>query len=336
MFLLARKLLFHLDAERAHNHTLQVLSLAAKFGLLSKKPMVGSNQIELAGLKFPNRVGLAGGMDKNGILLDAWAQFGFGFAEIGTVTPKPQNGNPKPRMFRLIEDEAIINRMGFNNAGLTQLALRFKQRQHTGFILGANLGKNKSTENHLAESDYCLGMQTLFPYADYFTINISSPNTPGLRELQQAERIKTLLTALVSFRNDLPLRRPVFVKIDPDLPDLDLYPVLESIGSAEADGLIATNTTLSRPGSLKSIYSAEPGGLSGSPLFDMAIERVAKIRNFYGPSFPLMGVGGIDSLERGQTMIQAGADAIQVYSGFVFKGPTLIKQLALSLPLPAN
>jgi dihydroorotate dehydrogenase len=179
-------------------------------------------------------------------------------------------------------------------------------------------------------------MQTLFPYADYFTINISSPNTPGLRELQQAERIKTLLTALVSFRNDLPLRRPVFVKIDPDLPDLDLYPVLESIGSAEADGLIATNTTLSRPGTLKSIYSAEPGGLSGSPLFDMALERVAKIRNFYGPSFPLMGVGGIDSLERGQTMIQAGADAIQVYSGFVFKGPTLIKQLALSLPLPAN
>lgn len=334
MFFFAKKLLFNLDAERAHDFTLNALGLASNLGLLSKKAVVSKGRISLAGLQFPNRVGLAGGMDKNGKLLDSWAHFGFGFAEIGTVTPQAQFGNPKPRMFRLIEDNAIINRMGFNNAGLDYLVRQFKHRQNGEFILGANLGKNKTTENHLAEADYCLGMQRLFEHADYFTINISSPNTPGLRELQQPERIKALLSALIDFRNDLPVRRPVFVKLDPDLLDSDLFRVLDSIGQANVDGLIATNTTLNRPGTLKSKFSHESGGLSGSPLFDKAIERVSAIRTHFGSSFPIMGVGGINSVERGQIMMDAGADLIQVYSGFVFNGPTLIKQLALSLPLP--
>ena len=332
MFLLVKKLLFLLDAERAHNLTLNALNFAAATGLLSKKPLFTSGQINLAGLQFPNRVGLAGGMDKNAMLLDFWAHFGFGFAEIGTVTPKAQHGNSTPRMFRLIEDKAIINRMGFNNKGLAHAAIQFKQRKPTGFILGANLGKNKTTENNLAEADYCLGMESLYPFADYFTINISSPNTPGLRDLQQPERIKTLLSALVRYRDDLPTRRPLFVKLDPDLTDSDLFSVLESLGNAKVDGVIATNTTLSRPNSLQSKHAKETGGLSGAPLFDRAIDRVGKIRTFYGRSFPVMGVGGIDSLERGQTMIEAGADTVQLYSGFVFKGPNLVKQLALSLP----
>jgi dihydroorotate dehydrogenase len=336
VFFLAKKILFKLDAERAHNLTLNALYLAANVGLLSKRAYSSPGQIELAGLQFPNRVGLAGGMDKNGLLLDYWAHFGFGFAEIGTVTPKPQEGNPKPRMFRLIEDESIINRMGFNNKGLAYVALRFKQRHQTGFILGANLGKNKTTENEVAESDYCMGMERLYEHADYFTINISSPNTPGLRDLQKPARIKTLLNTLVLYRNDLPIRRPLFVKIDPDLSDSDLFSTLESVSAANIDGVIATNTTLSRPNSLKSINSAEAGGLSGAPLFEQSLDRVRKIRNFYGPSFPLMGVGGIDSVKRGQAMLEAGADTIQIYSGFVFKGPNLIKEMALSLPLNGN
>jgi len=332
VFFLAQKILFNLNPESAHNVTLHSLGLASRCGLLSNKPVFSKGQIELAGLKFPNRVGLAGGMDKNGLLLDCWAHFGFGFAEIGTVTPFAQKGNPRPRMFRLIEDDAIINRMGFNNKGLDYLAMRFKKRKQAGFILGANLGKNKSTENNLAEADYCLGMERLFPFADYFTINISSPNTPGLRDLQQPKRIQTLLATLIGYRNDLPFHRPLFVKIDPDLTDSDLLPILESIGSAKVDGIIATNTTLERPGNLKSRHAIQNGGLSGSPLFDKSLSRVEKIRTFFGPSIALMGVGGIDSLARGQSMIQAGADTIQVYSGFVFKGPELIKQLAISLP----
>lgn len=333
MFFIAKKLLFKLEPEKAHNLTLNFLGLASKLGLLSNKPLFSDGKIELAGLNFPNRVGLAGGMDKNGILLDDWAHFGFGFAEIGTVTPKAQSGNPKPRMFRLVEDEAIVNRMGFNNKGIDHLALRFKKRKPAGFILGANLGKNKTTENNLAEADYCLGMDRLFPYADYFTLNISSPNTPGLRDLQHPERVKTLLSALIGYRNDLPLRRPIFVKIDPDLTDLDLIPVLEALGKAKIDGIIATNTTLGRPDNLKSRYAVENGGLSGAPLFEKSLGRVEKIRSFYGRTMALIGVGGIDSLERGQAMIEAGADAIQIYTGFVFKGPALIHQLALSLPI---
>lgn len=332
MFLLAKRVLFAFDPETAHNATLGMLHFARRVRLLSVKPLTSGGNIALAGLSFPNRVGLAGGMDKNGVLLDSWAHFGFGFAELGTVTPQPQSGNEKPRMFRLLPDQAIINRMGFNNLGVQQLVEQFKKRQNNGFVLGANLGKNKLTPNEHAESDYIEGMRQLYPYADYFTINISSPNTPGLRELQDAQRIKSLVQSLCQFRNELPIRRPVFIKLDPDTDSNDLPPILEAILQGGADGIIATNTTTCRPNHLKSPHANQSGGLSGEPLFELSLKRVSEIRAFTGSGFPLMGVGGINSVQRGQQMLEAGADLIQVYSGFVFKGPTLIKDLALSLP----
>jgi dihydroorotate dehydrogenase len=332
MFSVAKRVLFALDPETAHNATLSMLHLGRRLGVLATTPMTSSGKITLAGLSFPNRVGLAGGMDKNGVLLDSWAHFGFGFAELGTVTPRPQSGNEKPRMFRLLPDQAIINRMGFNNLGIEHLVEQFKKRNHNGFILGANLGKNKVTANEDAEADYIEGMRKLYLYADYFTINISSPNTPGLRELQDAHRIKSLVHTLCMVRDELPIKRPVFIKLDPDTDSTDLPYILEAILQAGADGIIATNTTTHRPNQLKSPQAKQAGGLSGEPLFEIALKRVAEIRAFTGSGFPLMGVGGINSVQRGQHMLEAGADLIQVYSGFVFKGPTLIKDLALSLP----
>jgi dihydroorotate dehydrogenase len=277
------------------------------------------------GVHFPNPVGLAAGFDKNAELIDEFAELGFGFIEVGTVTPKAQDGNPKPRLFRLLEDEGIINRMGFNNEGLATMKVRLEKRR-SKVIVGGNLGKNKVTPNELADDDYCQGFEALYEVVDYFVVNVSSPNTPNLRALQEKEPLKKLLQTLQDLNNVKPAPKPILLKIAPDLSNDQLDDVIEIVLETQLAGVIATNTTLSREG-LQSSNRQETGGLSGKPLTKRSTEVVAYLHQKSKGQFPIIGVGGIHSGADAVEKLKAGASLIQIYSGFIFEGPALIKEI---------
>ncbi|GAB4173346.1 MAG: quinone-dependent dihydroorotate dehydrogenase [Wenzhouxiangellaceae bacterium] len=335
MYAWLRHGLFALPPELAHDLTLTALRLGAPVGLPGLfAPDAVSDPVRLMGLEFGNRVGLAAGLDKNGDCIDGLGRLGFGFLEVGTVTPRPQPGNPKPRLFRLPEAQAIINRMGFNNRGVDHLVERLKCRRHRG-VVGANVGKQKDTPNERAIDDYRYGLERLYPWCDYLTINISSPNTRNLRHLQDAGPLAELLSELVSCGQRLAREhgsvRPLLVKIAPDWKEADLRKSLEVIGASGIDGLIATNTTVSRAGVSGLPHADEPGGLSGAPLLRRA-NRVLKIaRETLGPGFPIIGCGGIMRPADALAKLRAGADLVQVYTGFVYHGPELIRACALAL-----
>ncbi|WP_433851723.1 quinone-dependent dihydroorotate dehydrogenase [Stenotrophomonas nitritireducens] len=330
MYPLARPFLFALDAERAHGLTLSALELAWRTGttpLLAARP--APMPTSAFGLDFPNPVGLAAGLDKNGEHIDALFGLGFGFVEIGTVTPRPQAGNPKPRLFRLPRHAAIINRMGFNNAGVDALVRNVERsRQRTG-PLGINIGKNKDTPNEDALSDYLACMEKVYPLADYITVNISSPNTAGLRELQEEQALRRLVGGLREAQERLAAqhgrRVPMLVKVAPDLSDRDIEAAARVLGELEVDGVIATNTTIGREGVEHDPRAAETGGLSGAPLLGQATLVLRRLRARLPERIPLLiGVGGIQSGADAVAKMSAGATLVQCYSGLVFRGPALI------------
>ncbi|GIV37908.1 MAG: dihydroorotate dehydrogenase (quinone) [Cyclobacteriaceae bacterium] len=287
----------------------------------------------LLGLTFPNRVGLAAGFDKDARYVDALACLGFGFIEIGTVTPKPQPGNEKPRLFRLPKDKALINRMGFNNKGVLAAVEQLKRRK-SNVIVGANIGKNKNTPNEKAFDDYAYCVQALYPYVDYFAVNVSSPNTPGLRELQEKEPLRNLLAYVKALASSVEKPRPVLLKIAPDLTVGQLDDVIKVLKETKTDGVIATNTTVSRQGlrtSDKQLVQIGAGGLSGEPLREKSTEIIRYLRSGLGPHYPIIGVGGIMTPEDALEKLKAGANLVQLYTGFVYQGPALVKRILLKL-----
>lgn len=283
----------------------------------------------MAGLKFPNRVGLAAGFDKDAKWLDALALLGFGFVEIGTVTPRAQSGNPKPRLFRLVEDEGVLNRMGFNNEGLVPAVARLVRRPE-GLVVGGNIGKNKTTPNDRAVDDYLTCVDAMHAHVDYFVVNVSSPNTPGLRELQDKEPLTALLRAVVKRNVGHPGKRPVFLKIAPDLTDGQLNDIVDIVLSEGVDGVVATNTTISREGlatDSESVSAMGPGGVSGAPVRARSTEVIRHLAAKSQGQFPIIGVGGIDSVEAAHEKLDAGASLVQVYSGMIYQGPGLPSRL---------
>lgn len=339
MFKLIRSILFLMPAETAHYITLNALNMllnipgaSALFRLISGKPE--THPVQFAGLSFPNRIGLAAGFDKNARYLKLMQALGFGHVEIGTVTPKPQAGNDKPRLFRLIGDQAVINRMGFNNDGVTAICERLKKRP-AGLIVGGNIGKNKVTPNEEAVNDYMICFEALYPYVDYFTVNVSSPNTPGLRALQDRGPLTEILNALLVKRKDLVAKGmktlPVFLKIAPDLSDDQLDDIVLLTKETGIDGIVATNTTISRAGLTADAAEVEnigAGGLSGKPVFERSTEVLAYLNHKFEGRVPLIGVGGILSKADADVKFEKGAGLVQIYSGFIYKGPALIKDIA--------
>lgn len=321
-----RPALFAFDPEKAHGLVIKGL----KSGLVPAAPRVDlpALKVELAGLSFPNPVGMAAGFDKNGEVPDALLKLGFGFTEVGTVTPRAQAGNPKPRMFRLAEDEGVINRLGFNNEGHDALRARLIARRHREGIVGVNIGANKDSEDFVA--DYVAGIHAFVDLAAYFTINISSPNTPGLRNLQARDALNVLLSRTLEARDkeaDLRgVKVPVFLKIAPDLNETEMQDIAEEAKLHDLAGLIVSNTTLGRDG-LASAQAGEAGGLSGKPLFNHATRCLAQMHHLLGASMPLIGVGGIHSGETAWQKITAGASLLQVYSALVYEGMGLVGQI---------
>ncbi|MDR7136226.1 dihydroorotate dehydrogenase [Lysobacter niastensis] len=331
MYGLARPFLFHLDAETAHGLGLQAMEVAYRAGLnplLSRRP--APLPTKAFGLTFPNPVGLAAGLDKNGEHIDALLSLGFGFVEVGTVTPRPQAGNPKPRMFRLPEHEAVINRLGFNNGGVDALVRNVEKAQRKGGLLGINIGKNKDTPNDSAENDYLHCLERVYPLADYITVNISSPNTAGLRELQEEQALRRLIGTLRDAQEKLGTRHgrrvPMLVKIAPDLSDNDVEAAARVLADLQVDGVIATNTTISRTGVEASPFVAEQGGLSGRPLMSQATAVLRMMRTRLPESIPMIGVGGILSGADAVTKQAAGATLVQCYTGLVYRGPALVHE----------
>ncbi|MEN8186634.1 MAG: quinone-dependent dihydroorotate dehydrogenase, partial [Bacteroidota bacterium] len=284
---------------------------------------------ELFGLTFKNPVGLAAGFDKNAELFDEFNNYGFGFVEIGTVTPKPQPGNPKKRLFRLIEDEAIINRMGFNNDGAKTIAERLRNRK-TDIIIGGNIGKNKVTPNENAVDDYIICFNELFDVVDYFVVNVSSPNTPNLRELQDKEPLTNLLNTLQEENNTKAKQKPILLKIAPDLTDDQLLDIIDIVKTTKIAGVIATNTTITRE-NLKSEKKVETGGLSGKPVRERSTEVIRFLAEKSNKAFPIIGVGGIHSAGDAIEKLEAGADLIQIFTGFIYEGPELVKRINKAL-----
>lgn len=334
--LFIRPILFLFDPEIVHYLSFSSIKFFSKIGLsaLFKRLFLVEDkrlERELFGLKFKNPVGLAAGFDKNGVLYNELSDFGFGFIEIGTLTPKPQNGNPKKRLFRLKEDEAIINRMGFNNKGVFDAVEQLKKNHKV--LIGGNIGKNKNTRNSEAIKDYLICFDALFDHVDYFVVNVSSPNTPGLRELQDKEPLMALLNELqlenakYSQRKNTS-RKPILLKIAPDLTDSQLMDIIEIVDTTKIDGVIATNTTIARE-HLKShiLLVEEAGGLSGRPLKNRSTEVIRFLAEKSNKSFPIIGVGGIHSAEDALEKLDAGADLIQLYTGFVYEGPALVKNI---------
>lgn len=331
---LIKPFLFRLDAEKAHHLVFGLIKVL--FQIPGVRGMwylrsVRHRKLErqLLGLRFKNPVGLAAGMDKNGRLINEWFYMGFGFVEIGTVTPKPQSGNPQPRLFRLPNDEALINRMGFNNDGAEKIAKRLRSK-YTTLIVGGNIGKNKDTPNEQAGDDYQLCFEALYDYVDYFVVNVSSPNTPGLRELQEKEPLTRLLQSLNDLNATKPQRRPILLKIAPDLTDQQLDDIVEIVKDTGIDGLIATNTTISRESLItpeNEIAEIGAGGLSGKPLRERSTEVIRYLRKAAGPDLPIIGVGGIHSADDAIEKLKSGANLIQIYSGFVYEGPGLIEEI---------
>ena len=335
MYDLIRKILFKFNAETSHELTLDLLGAAKRLGILGLfTPKVPDQPVELLGLTFPNSVGLAAGLDKNGDYIDALGSLGFGFIEIGTITPRPQPGNPKPRLFRLPEHEAIINRMGFNNKGVDHLVEQVKKSQFKG-VLGINIGKNKDTPNEQGKDDYIHCMRKVFTSASYITVNISSPNTPGLRDLQYGAALDDLLSSLKNEQLDLESKHgkhvPMLVKIAPDLDQVQVEQVAGSLLSNKIDGVIATNTTLDRSLVQGQQYCDEAGGLSGQPVREKSTHVVSELKRLTDGKLPIIGVGGIDSAESAKEKLQAGADLLQVYTGFIYQGPPLVKKILTGL-----
>lgn len=337
MYSLVQKLLFKLDAETAHGLSLTALDLLYKCNLMkliTSNAAKVSQPVTVMGIEFPSRVGLAAGLDKNGDHIDALAACGFGFVEIGTVTPLPQAGNDKPRLFRLIADRAIINRMGFNNHGVDYLVARVKRSQRH-CVLGINIGKNKTTTNEQAVDDYLACLRKVYPVADYVTINISSPNTPGLRELQHGEALRTLLKALKLEQENLHQQTahyvPLLVKIAPDLSDTEIAELAEIFIEQRIDGVIATNTTNARNGVSEPALAQEQGGLSGQPLTAQADHVLSVLVQALHAQMPVIAVGGIMSVEDALRKRQLGAALVQIYSGFIYSGPALVAELSSAL-----
>lgn len=333
--LLIKPFLFLLSPEKAHHFTLGLLNILLKipgkkwgFKLLFDYENT-SLEREVFGLKFKNPVGLAAGFDKDAKYYENLSCFGFGFFEIGTITPKAQDGNPKPRLFRLPKDEALINRMGFNNEGLPGALKRLKDR-NPGILLGGNIGKNKVTPNEHATDDYVACFEGLYPYVDYFVVNVSSPNTPGLRELQEKEPLTKLLNTLQGLNANQPARKPILLKIAPDLTDSQLDDIVEIVQSTQLDGLIATNTTIDRSGLKTSQAELEAignGGLSGKPLRKRSTEVIRYVHQKSNGAFPIIGVGGIMSPADAIEKLDAGASLVQIYSGFIYEGPGIVKRI---------
>jgi dihydroorotate dehydrogenase len=331
LYPLIRPLLFALDAEAAHEVTLKLLNAGYISGI-SKLfyPFVEDNPVNVMGLKFKNPVGLAAGLDKNGDYMDALAALGFGFIEIGTVTPRPQPGNPKPRLFRLPEHKAIINRMGFNNLGIDHLLHQVKQCRYKG-ILGINIGKNFDTSIENAVDDYLIGLRKAYPYASYITINISSPNTQNLRQLQQGNESRKLIATLKEEQHKLQLEHgkyvPLTLKIAPDLTCDDISRIANLLLEFEIDGVIATNTTIDRGMIAGHPLAKETGGLSGSPVKDKSTAVVKGLSAELQGKIPIIAVGGILTANDAQEKFAAGASLVQIYSGLIYRGPELIKEI---------
>jgi dihydroorotate dehydrogenase len=340
-YALARRFLFSLDPETAHELTLHALAGTQGTPLqLAYKSRRVEDPIKLAGLTFPNRVGLAAGLDKNARCIDALAAIGFGFAEVGTVTPLPQSGNPKPRMFRLPQQRALINRLGFNNEGLDAFIANVKrsalhqQRQtlKAPMLLGLNIGKNAATPIERATDDYLTALDGVYQYADYVAVNISSPNTKNLRSLQSDEALDGLLAALAKRRKTLAKQHgkntPLFVKIAPDLDAAQIEVIASTLQRHGMDGVIATNTTLAREAVQGLAHAAEAGGLSGAPLLAQSNRVITQLRAALGAGFPIIGVGGIMSAQDAVSKIRAGADLVQIYTGLIYQGPALVTDSA--------
>lgn len=328
-YALLRNLLFRFPPETSHDLSLDWMSAAHRLKLLSPfVSPIANSPCKVMGIHFPNRVGLAAGLDKNADHLDALAALGFGFVEVGTVTPRPQAGNPKPRLFRLADQEAIINRMGFNNKGIDHLIQRVKRSRFDGPI-GINIGKNFDTPVENANSDYLHGLKAAYPYATYITVNVSSPNTPGLRSLQFGDSLNSLLDALKEQQALLAAQFgryvPLVIKIAPDMSDEEIVLVGESLKSRQLDGVIAGNTTLDRDSVQSSPFASETGGLSGAPLTDKSTHVIKQLKSVLGGSLPIIGVGGIMSGEHAAQKIAAGASLVQLYTGFIYHGPKLIR-----------
>jgi dihydroorotate dehydrogenase len=327
---LIRPLLFRIDPETAHRLALRLVTLAQP--LLSRRATPTSPTLaqELWGLKFPNPVGLAAGFDKDARAPLAWSGLGFGFAELGTITARPQPGNPQPRLFRLTEEQALINRLGFNNTGAADAAARLgRERDRRRIPLGVNIGKSRVARLETAVADYLTSFRLLAPLGDYVTINVSSPNTPGLRDLQSQQHLSQMLEALQEANQRLPERRPLLVKLSPDLADEDLEAAVATIERYRADGVIATNTTIRRD--LLRRPNEESGGLSGRPLRDLSTRVIRRIRDLTGGRVPIIGVGGIFDAADAYEKIRAGASLVQVYTGLIFEGPTLPVRLCRGL-----
>lgn len=337
-YALSRAVLFNLDPEVAHELTMGAL---ARFQNTPLDCAWGasrvSDPVEIAGLKFPNRIGMAAGLDKNGRCIDGLGAMGFGFVEVGTVTPKPQPGNPKPRMFRLPQANALINRLGFNNDGLDAFVnnVRRARFRTQGGILGLNIGKNASTPIENAVDDYLIGLEGVYPWADYVTVNISSPNTQNLRSLQSDEALDRLLGALQTRRQALMARDkrhvPMFVKIAPDLDETQVGVIAATLQNNGIDGVIATNTTINRDAVKGMAHAEETGGLSGAPVFEASNQVIRQLRAALGPRFPIIGVGGVMSGADARAKRDAGADLVQIYTGLIYQGPALVTDCALAL-----
>jgi dihydroorotate dehydrogenase len=333
---LLRPLFFRLSPEKAHHFTFSLIKNIHKipgFAAVNRMlfmPTRSSESVELFGLHFPNRIGLAAGFDKDGKLFDELANYGFGFIEVGTVTPMGQAGNPQPRLFRLPADGALINRMGFNNEGVEALVTRLRKRKNHKVIIGGNIGKNKVTPNENALDDYRICLQALHPHVDYFVVNVSSPNTPNLRELQEKEPLKALLSALKEDNDSFPKPRPILLKIAPDLTDSQLDDIIEIVAETKIEGLIATNTTISREGlntNKATIEDIGMGGLSGKPLRARSTEVIKYLSTKSQGRIPIIAVGGINSPADYLEKLAAGASLVQVYTGFIYEGPGMVKKL---------
>ena len=339
-YALMRPVLFAMDPEAAHDLTMQRLAQSQNTLLQAAWQQTQiSDPITLAGLTFPNRVGLAAGLDKNARCIDGLAAMGFGFVEVGTVTPKPQPGNPKPRMFRLPEANALINRFGFNNDGLDAFLHNVQQskvrRKGKSLLLGLNIGKNAATAIENATQDYLICLEGVYPHADYVTVNISSPNTKNLRALQSDEALDSLLAAVAQRREELAQQQgkrvPIFVKIAPDLTPEQVQVIAATLQRHGIDGVIATNTTISREAVQGLPHADEAGGLSGAPVLEASNRVIGQLRQALGKDFPIIGVGGILSAADAVSKIHAGADVVQLYSGLVYTGPELVTQAAQAL-----
>ncbi len=335
MYPLIRKVFFQCDPEKIHDLTIK--SLKNMGGSPLKwlyKANVPNKPVQVMGINFPNPVGLAAGLDKNGECINAFDAMGFGFVEIGTITPKPQPGNDKPRIFRLPEASAVINRMGFNNKGVDYLIEQVRKSKFNG-VLGINIGKNKDTPEENAKDDYIICMKKVYEYASYITVNISSPNTPGLRNLQYGDSLNELLSAIKTEQKALAAQHgkyvPVAVKIAPDLTEEEVKGIAQCLIANDIDGVISTNTTLARDKVSHLEHGGEMGGLSGQPVREQSTKVIKELAAALEGKMPIIGVGGIDSVQAAQEKLDAGASLVQVYTGFIYKGPELVKDIVKSL-----